>query len=324
MKTLNNLGVHIFEKTGPLMWETDLLSMNLISALTWKTLHGPVHLYCNSEYKYLLETWGIDHIYDKIDTELLDNKSINIDFKKYWAFSKLLIIEQIKDSTPFTVFDTDLWFLDALEVDETCDMMMYHLEKFDIKHPHNVYIDFDQMVPQSIKEMNFDRGILPTNAAIMHFNNNEFIQEWIDLSKEVAIFNNNLTFNHKSAQMCFVEQRLLPMLLQKRNLKYSTFVDNVYRTDKMDSQDGSEWEPHLNSCSPKSKSKFEIIKHVWGLKNMFYDKILKYYVMDSVIRTLNQFPIMEQPYFKLWQKVVEDQTLLMKELNITGGTLNQN
>lgn len=306
MKNLNRLGVHVFEKTKDIPYENHVLVINMLSILTWKLFHGPVIIYCNTEYKNLLEKWGIDKLYDSINTTLLDNKPNDINYEKYWAFVKLLVVKDLKDRVPFTLFDNDLWVTTNLEFDEDSDLIVYHEEDYDLNYHNNIYVEFDQMIPDEIKKMNFDKTVLPTNAAILHFNNKYYIDEWVDLSKKVALYNHNLTFSHKSTQMCFVEQRLLPMLLTKRGFKYSTFIDNIYVTHKSDPQDGSEWFPHINDTHGEMMDKFQSIKHVWGLKKAFINPEVRCLVLESVINTLKNFDFKNTPYQQLLDLILED------------------
>lgn len=304
MKIQNKLGIHVFEKHGNLDWELELLSMSLLSALSWKKYCGDIHLYTNKEYLDLITKWGLDNIYDSINTQIIETKSKEIDYDKYWAFSKLLVIESLKDSTPFTVFDLDLWLNEEIDFDNDCDLMMYHEEGFDESYHNNIYIDFNLMIPDSVKSLNLKKEILPTNAAVLHFNNGKIISEWVDLSKQIAIFNNDKQFSHKSIQMCFVEQRLLPMLLHKNNLKYSTFIDNRYLSHKVTEQDGEEWFPRLEDSTEEQISKFTKIKHVWGLKKLFHNDNLRDSVMEIVLKHLLGYRVFDKPYSKFVNELV--------------------
>jgi hypothetical protein len=306
MKNSNQLGVHVFEKTKEIPFETEVIGINLVSILTWKLFHGPIVLYCNSEYLKVLQKWGLDRLYDSINTELLDTKPQDIDYEKYWAFVKLLVIKDLKERVPFTLFDNDLWVTTNLNFDSDSDLIVYHKEDYQESYHNNIYVDMDLMLPESIKKMNFDKTILPTNAAILHFNNKYFIDEWVDLSKQIVDYNKDLNFKHKSTQMCFVEQRLLPMLLTKRGFKYSTFIDNIYVTHKSDPQDGSEWYPHLNDTKGEMWDKFQSIKHVWGLKKSFTNPHIKSLVMENVINTLRNFNFTNTPYQGLLDTLVKD------------------
>lgn len=314
MKIQNNLGIHVFEKHGKLDWELELLSMSLLSALSWKKFHGDIHLYANKEYLDLISLWGLDKVYNSIDTSIIETKSNEIDYRKYWAFSKLLVIESLKNTTPFTVLDLDLWIYDKLEFDNDSDIMMYHKEDFLESFRNNIYIDFHKMIPDSIKGMGLDKKVLPTNAAILHFNTNKIISEWVDLSKQIAIYNNDIEFNHKSIQMCFVEQRLLPMLLEKNNLKYSTFIDNCYLSHMVNYQDGEEWLPKIENSSEEQLNKFSKIKHVWGLKSLFHNDELRNLVMETVINSLSDYEINDKPYSKLWNELTSKYSYLLTTL----------
>jgi len=311
MKIQNNSGIHVFEKHGKLDWELELLSMSLLSALSWKKFHGDIHLYANKEYLDTISLWGLDKVYDSIDTSIIETKSDEIDYKKYWAFSKILVIESLKNTIPFTVLDLDLWIYDKLEFDNDSDIMMYHKEDFLESFRNNIYIDFHKMIPDFIKEMDLDKKVLPTNAAILHFNTNKIISEWVDLSKKIAIYNNDIGFNHKSIQMCFVEQRLLPMLLERNNLKYSTFIDNCYLSHMVNHQDGEEWLPKIVNSSEEQLNKFYKIKHVWGLKSLFHNDELRNLVMETVINSLSDYEINDKPYSKLFNELTSKYSYLL-------------
>jgi len=302
MENLNDLGIHVFEKNGKLEWELELLTINLLSALSWKNFHGPIKLFCNTEYKQALSYWGIDTIYDEINTDLLDNKPQDIDYKQYWAFGKLLVIEHLKDSVPFTMIDTDLWINEKLNLNRNLDVIAYHKENFSIDYHNNTYPDFDFLIPDSIKKINLDKSILPTNCALLHINNLNFISEWIDLSKQIAKYNKEIEIPNKngSSKMCFVEQRLLPMILKKNGLKYETFIDHIYQSHLSEAQDGSEWLPRFENSTNDLLSKFNSIKHVWGLKKFFHYPDIKYAVMGACLEVLDLYPIKGKPYSKVY------------------------
>lgn len=304
---MNNLGIHVFEQSDILEWENELVSFNLLSALSWKYFEGPIHLYCNTTYLNTLKRWGVDGIYDSINTEIIDNKPTNINYKEFWAYSKFLILESLRNSTqPFTLLDTDLWLLDKIDLDKDVDVIMYHKENFDLNYWNNIYIDFDEFVPDTIKSLNLDKSILPTNGAIIHFKNTSILGQWLDLSKEIVEFNfkNNIPAEHTSTKMCFIEQRLLPMLMKKLDFKYDTFIVQVYQSQLSEKQDGSEWLPRLGNDNTKENQDFQKIKHVWGLKKFFKQPEIRSLVMQSTITCLSQYDIFDKPYKKIFTRLV--------------------
>lgn len=304
---MNNLGIHVYDQFSNIDWQDEIMFLHLMSILSWKKYMGPIHLYCNSKFLSTLKNYGFENLYDYINTDILDNKPNDIDYKQYWAFSKLLIMNKLE--SPYTLIDTDLYINDIIEFDYDVDVMMYHKENFSIDYEKNVYIDFDDLLPEKIKQMNLDKNLLPTNTAILHIKNNCFVKEWVDLSSQIARHNPNYYVEHPSAKMCFVEQRLLPILLEKKGLKYNTIVKPIYQTHLVDLQDGSEWIPHLpllNLIDPLENKKFMDIKHLWGIKKLFGDYTMRKKVMDVIINDfkqyLNDYKIFEKFYEKISKK----------------------
>jgi hypothetical protein len=289
---LTDLGIHVFEQNGPFNWELEIVAINLLSLLSWKKFHGPIHLYCNEEYLRTLKKWGVDVFYDKIDTEVLKSKPKEIDYKIFYAFSKIYVLSKIDSIEPFTILDNDLWLLGKLNFENKSDVIMYHKETFSESYQYNVYPDFSDFIPENLKLRKFNKSILPTNTALLHIKNDLFIQEWYSLSKSIAIYSQNLESRYKnsSVRMCFVEQRLLPILLTEKGITYSTFIDHIYQSHLSEVQDGSEWFPLFENSSKEELDKFMQIKHVWGMKNLFHHEQIRNLVMSSCVKCLLDYP----------------------------------
>lgn len=313
-----NTGIHVFEQNGPLDWEKEVIAFNLLSILTWKNFQGPIHLYCNDEFLETLKKWKIDHLYDYINTDLIKQKPKDIDYTQYFAFSKLLVISHLKDKAPFTLIDNDLWILSKLDFNLDSDVIMYHKEDFDLNDTNNVYPDFDVLIPDSIKQLNLDKSVNPTNGAIMHFRNTDYVKEWYDLSYEIAKYNQHIKYDflNKSVRMCFIEQRLLPMLIKKNNLKSKTLIDNVYLSYNAHRQDGSEWSPNLNDSTSDQKTKFAIIKHVWGLKKFLFHPQIYRLVMGNFLETIENFEFKNPPFQELLDLIESDHNQSLADSNL--------
>lgn len=310
MKTsVVDIGVHVFEQYKDLDWELEIVAFNLLSALSWKKFHGEIHLYCNQKYLDTLKKWNVDVVYDKIDVELLGSRDNEIDTDDYWAISKIIVIDYLsKNLKKFTILDNDLWINSKLNLNTDSDVMMYHEEEFDINHNKNVYIDFDFMITEDIKNLNLDKTILPTNTALLHINNTDSIGEWVNLCLEIARYNSkrNKTNNiSTSSKMCFIEQRLLPMLFTLRGYKYSTFVKNRYVSHKSELQDGSEWNPRLDQLTQSEFDNFESIKHVWGLKKFFNSKNIREIVVEVYLKQIANYNLTNQPYLNIIYELID-------------------
>ena len=57
---MNNLGFHVYESNAAINWETEMVTINLMSALSWKKHQGPIKLYCNTDYYNILKKWKED------------------------------------------------------------------------------------------------------------------------------------------------------------------------------------------------------------------------------------------------------------------------
>jgi hypothetical protein len=305
MKNSINLGIHVYEQNKSLDWEEELIFFNLLSCLSWINFEGPIQLYTNQRYLDTLKRYGVDTLYQTINTKVLENKSNEIDYTQYWAFSKLIVLEHLKEENNFTLVDTDFWFLNKVDIPKNCDVVVYHREEFDNNYHQNPYPDFDFMLPESVREMNFDKTVLPTNTAFLRFNSNSFVDEWINLCKAIANYaiDKSVPNGHKSTKMCFVEQRLLPMLLKKRGLTYKPLINNVYRSHFIEPQDGSEWYPRLENTPQEDLRKFLSIKHVWGLKNFFDREDLRKMVMKVCLSNFNRQDFIGKPYQKLYDSI---------------------
>lgn len=301
---MNNLGIHIYDQFADLKWEEEILLFNLMSALTWKKYMGTIDLYCNTNYLMNLKKYNIDSLYNNINTEILDNKPNNIDYNQYWAFSKLIVLEKIK--APFTLIDTDLYIKDKLVFNTENKVTFYHKENFSLDYERNVYIDFDLLIPDHIKSMKLDKNVLPNNTAILNVNDDTFISDWVNLSKEIAIYNKDIKVEHPSTKICFVEQRLLPILLEKKGIKYSTIIKSIYQSHLSNMQNGDEWIPSsslLNLIDPEEHKRFFNIKHLWGIKAMFENESIRNKIMNIVIDDFENFLDIDNKFEKIYKKI---------------------
>ena len=300
-----NLGIHVFEELD-LDWEEEIICINLLSILSWKRFHGPIQIYCNTKYKQTLQKWGLDSLYDKINTDVIDNKPLDIDYEQNWAFVKFLVLKEVKNLTPFTLVDNDLWIIKRLDMNSQNDVTMYHFEGFSNDYINNIYEDFDYLVPQKVINLNLDKNISPTNTALLSINNGSFIDEWVNLCEEIASYNKNIELRtrNKSIKMCFLEQRLLPMLLTKRGLTYSTYLEHTYLSHKAEPQDGSEWYPLLENSTESQIDKFSSIKHVWGMKKLFRHFEVRKLIITNCLTNLMEYDINDKPYTQLIIKMI--------------------
>jgi hypothetical protein len=259
------LVVHVFEKRGPIEWEEALISIALLSAMSWKKYHGRIALYTNEEYLESLRKWGVDKIYDYIDTETLKTIPEGVDTSTFWAYGKIHVASKINE--PFVLVDNDLWLEGPLEFRSDRDFIAYHFENFNENFENSYYINFDSMIPKKWIGR-WDKELLVTNTALLWINNKHLIDKWVYFATEIAKYDSNPDID-SIKKMIFVEQRLLPMIAKELNLKYSTFIHQIYLSSSVHSNDGSEWDPHFKDWNQRDREVFSKIVHIWGLKKYF-------------------------------------------------------
>jgi hypothetical protein len=89
-----------------------------------------------------------------------------------------------------------------------------------------------------------------------------------------------------SADTIFIEQRLLPSLVNKLGMKFGTLIPNVYQPHIKSDNLGSEWIPKIG-FDFKNQYMTWNIKHVWGLKKMYDDPDIRNLVINSVTDALD-------------------------------------
>lgn len=283
-------GVHIFEKLGPIEWEDELIAIQVISALSWKKFHGRIELYCNEEHLESLKKWGVDKIYDKIDTSLLSNAPKNIDRNEYWTFCKIYVSANLKP--PFVLVDNDLWITDELNFDVSKSFVAYHEENYDWSRPYNFYVNFDNFVPE--KYINyFDLNVKPTNVALLFWNDEELLKSWYDVVYEILNEKRNCELS-KLQKMTFLEQWLLPMTAVKNEKDYSTILPQVYNSYIQDDVFHPElWSPPVSGWNETHYVNFDKIKHVWGLKRYFTDQRILREIFETLLISAKKYILKE-------------------------------
>lgn len=279
-------GVHIFEKLGPIEWEDELIAIQAISALSWKKFHGRIELYCNEEHLESLKKWGVDKIYDKINTTLLSTAPKNIDRNEYWTFCKIYVSANLKP--PFVLVDNDLWITDELNFDTSKSFVAYHEENYDWSKPYNFYVNFDNFIPE--KYINyFDLNVKPTNVALLFWNDEELLKSWYDVVYEILNENRNCELS-KLEKMTFLEQWLLPMNAVKNKKDYSTILPQAYNSHiNGDVFHPELWSPPVSGWNETHYVNFNKIKHVWGLKRYFSDQTILREVFETLLISAKKY-----------------------------------
>ncbi len=282
-------GIHVFEKNGPIEWEPMLAAIQLISALSWKKHHGRIELYANEEWLDVLRKYGIDQIYDYIDTTELSKKNESINSTLYWSWPKMKIAKKL---TPdHVMIDTDLWINSPIEVNDEMDFIGFHEETWSDLNPNNTYPDFDPLImPNDLGR--WDKTVRPINCALLWVNNSELLNLWLAEAEKIAISTGagKLPDPNLSVHQVFIEQRLLPMIANELKLRYSTFLPIVYQSHIMDMGLGECWLPDPKTWSPEMIDAVKAFIHIWGCKKLWsHDELMKLHHCRLICEELGKY-----------------------------------
>lgn len=268
----------------------------LCSILKWKKHFGKINLLCNSEFLIEIKKYNIDILYDNINTDILDNINFKDKINTFWSYPKIYGIYNINKliNEPFCVIDTDLWIDNPQPFYLDYDINFYHGELFSLTNKNNPYPD-----PKNwFNKENFNLETLPHNCAIIFFNKNykDIINIWFNYVSE--IIENNIVYNceNKQVNAIFIEQRLLPILLNKYNITYQDILPNKYLTFNNGLLlNGNEWFPPLRFNDENTKL-IESIRHIWGAKKLYNDEFVRNIVLELTQENLKEFNLEKFKY----------------------------
>ena len=134
---------------------------------------------------------------------------------------------------------------------------------------------------------NFDWSIIPINCAFLYLNSKELVSEWYKWSLKIIQNNKDNEKKNISADTIFIEQRMLPSLVNKLGMKLGTLIPNVYQPHIKSDSIGSEWIPKIGFDAKNQYITWNV-KHVWGLKKMYDDPNIRNLVIDTVTGSLDK------------------------------------
>ena len=299
-------GYHIYYQSNEEGQYEEINHLILLSSIVnWKKNYGPIKLFCNRKYLESISKYGIDKEYDSINTNVIETVPYKEDMKRYWSFCKIYLAKIISQTeSSFCILDTDLWIQapNLLQSRSDCDLLFYHKEAFDLSYEQNPYPLPENWVTEN--DLNtFDWSVDPCNCAIIVFNKNcnELISIWYDKVCEIIErTKNNDTMPNANADTIFIEQRLLPVLAAKMQVKHDVILPNIYLTfiSALEAS-GQEWEPQLGH-DEKSSLVSSNIKHIWGAKKYYQVDWIRNLVLKTTLSSLpEQYVYMYPDLFQI-------------------------
>lgn len=195
-----------------------ILLYQLLSALLWKKLNGPIKLYCDPIYLELLKSYQLTDVYDSINTELL-KQELPIDKKNFYAYSRILALQDMQ--LPAVILDSDLLVACPVEAyvadyDLVCTWA-------EAASPANHYGQLDRL--PVAPGYRFPPGINPDSMALavgfLYLNHEnlrrEYVSESLRFMGENSPCGEPLPGQSRTipTMMLFAEQHLLGILAEK-------------------------------------------------------------------------------------------------------------
>jgi len=267
-------------------YQIDLMA-HLLSTLFWRFKHGPIRLYCNEKYLDLLKKYNLHILYDEINTELLENIPFKEYLPKYWSFCKTYAAYHISQTVDkFVILDNDMWLREDIGLDYNLNFIAYHKEAWSARSTQNPYAPpSDFLTEEELKELDFK--VNPVNCAFMYFNSKELVEEWYKWANIIIERWKDREKLENNADTIFIEQRLLPVLTKKLDLKGMVILPNTYLSYVEFNEFGTEWFPLIDSTQ-ESYILSQTIRHIWGLKSMYDQKKWRNTLLEVMYNDVHQ------------------------------------
>jgi hypothetical protein len=174
-------------------------------------------LYTNTEYIPTIQFYGLDKLYDEVETQTLDNYKRNINIDRFWAAPKLISYEAEikKGNKDIVVTDTDLFLIkDLKELTKDVDVLLWNKQEFqEVKEYNSIFL---LPYPEKFKfPAWFKDGAIECNTGVTWFKDTNIALEWLEAS--LSYMENNPHFakgiDIRKFQMVFAEQKTMGMFL---------------------------------------------------------------------------------------------------------------
>lgn len=206
------------------MYDFEILHF-IVSALFYKKLNGPIHLYTDETFYQYLEQNNYLHFWDKVDTNHYRTfEKLNIDSKTSWTSFKTWLIGELQP--PFVMMDHDnMVYTQIPKHLFDIDVRFAHWEKLD----KSVYVDKDELQVDNFDfDEKWDWTMDVPNTCLLYFNNKDISKYYSKVALDFLGKHKPTSSKLQSTQYLFADQRLLGMVLNNSGYSYGTFSNFIH------------------------------------------------------------------------------------------------
>lgn len=192
----------------------------LLSALYYRRLNGPIHLYTDPTFYKYLEERDLLGFWDFVDTNKYSEfEKFNIDSKTNWTGFKTWLVGQLP--APFLLLDHDnLIYTEIPKSMFETPVRFAHMEKINpYFYPDREIMDVENFEYSNNWNWNLDIA----NTCMLYFKENDFKKDYSEKAMEFERNNHSNDQYLAEVQYLFADQRLPVMMLEEKGIEYDTF-----------------------------------------------------------------------------------------------------
>jgi len=212
-------GHHLDKKEVFEMFDFEIVHF-LLSALFYRKLNGPIHLYTDKVFFDYLKNKNLLHFWDKVDTEAYSKFAHHkVNSNRNWTSFKTWLLGEI--SAPFLLIDHDnIIYTEIPKELFNMPVRFAHMETLNrYFYPDKERMDVNNFEYNESWNWNLDVA----NTCMLYFKTDEFKKEYAQKAIEFEKNNNTDDPYLAEVQYLFADQRLPVMMLEEKNIDYGVF-----------------------------------------------------------------------------------------------------
>jgi hypothetical protein len=226
----------------------------ILSSLTWRKYNGDINLYCDDNFKEVIDELDLSWLWDSIDYDSLGKVPNHIDTELFWTYPKMFVHSLQKEK--FCSLDADLYVVKSIqEHKEDIVFSHYELDLHEVTYPNFYDLELFQNM------FGFRELSSPAiNTCLVQFNKIDVLEPLMEITNKFVSKDYTKFFNYPShSWTIYCEQKLLGELVNEMGYSQKSLMDVYY--------DCFDWEKNIRDFIPPNYG----IDHIWFEKEVIYN-----------------------------------------------------